>query len=128
MMKCLVLACDYDGTLAHDGVLDEPTAAALDRFRASGRRLVMVTGRELPDLQTVCKVLDKFEWIVAENGALLYRPSDYFSRLLCPSAALAQKLGEARAEPPSRPHAFRFLRAALNANLVPACLNILAGT
>ena len=100
-MKCLVLACDYDGTLAHDGVLDDPTAAALDRFRASGRRLVMVTGRELPDLQNVCAVLDKFEWIVAENGALLCRPSDHFSRLLCApaSAALAQKLGEAHAQP-----------------------------
>jgi len=46
VMKCLVLGCDYDGTLAHDGVLDDATAAALDRFRASGRRLVMVTGRE----------------------------------------------------------------------------------
>lgn len=97
----MVLACDYDGTLAHDGVLDEATAAALDRFRASGRRLVMVTGRELPDLQSVCQVLDKFEWIVAENGALLYRPADYFSRLLCASAsaALAQRLGEAQAQP-----------------------------
>jgi HAD superfamily hydrolase (TIGR01484 family) len=101
MMKCQVLACDYDGTLAHDGVLDEMTAAALDRFRASGRRLVMVTGRELPDLINVCQVLDRFDWIVAENGALLYRPSDRFSRLLCApaSAVLAQKLAEARAQP-----------------------------
>jgi hydroxymethylpyrimidine pyrophosphatase-like HAD family hydrolase len=39
-------------------------------------RLLMVTGRELPNLQSVCKVLDKFEWIVAENGALLYRQLD----------------------------------------------------
>lgn len=100
-MKRLVLACDYDGTLAHDGVLDTSTAAALDRFRASGRYLLMVTGRELPDLQSVCQVLDKFEWIVAENGALLYRPADKFSRLLCApvSAQLAQKLGEERAQP-----------------------------
>jgi HAD superfamily hydrolase (TIGR01484 family) len=100
-MKCSVLACDYDGTLTHDGVLDDITAAALDRFRTSGRRLLMVTGRELPDLQSVCQVLDRFEWIVAENGALLYRPSDNFSKLLCPpaSAALAQKLGEAHAQP-----------------------------
>jgi HAD superfamily hydrolase (TIGR01484 family) len=100
-MKVLALACDYDGTLAHDGVLDDATAAALDRFRASGRRLIMVTGRELPDLQSVCQVLDKFEWIVAENGALLYRASDGFSQVLCPpaSAALAQKLGEAQAKP-----------------------------
>jgi HAD superfamily hydrolase (TIGR01484 family) len=100
MMKCQVLACDYDGTLAHDGVLDETTAAALDRFRASGRRFVMVTGRELPDLINVCQVLDRFDWIVAENGALLYRPSDRFSRLLCApaSAVLAQKLAEARVQ------------------------------
>lgn len=100
-MRHSVLACDYDGTLAHDGVLDDATAAALDRFRASGGRLLMVTGRELPDLQSVCKVLDRFEWIVAENGALLYRPSDNFSKLLCPpaSAELAQKLGEAQAQP-----------------------------
>ena len=100
-MKVQALACDYDGTLAHDGVLDDATAAALDRFRASGRHLLMVTGRELPDLQKVCHVLDKFEWIVAENGALLYRPSDRFNQLLCEpaSAALAQKLAEAQAQP-----------------------------
>lgn len=100
-MKWSVLACDYDGTLAHDGVLDDATAAALDRFRRSGRRLMMVTGRELPDLQSVCQVLDRFEWIVAENGALLHRPSDHFNKLLCPpaSAALARKLGEAHVQP-----------------------------
>jgi HAD superfamily hydrolase (TIGR01484 family) len=100
-MRCQILACDYDGTLAHDGVLDEPTAAALRRLRDSGRKLFMVTGRELPDLQNVCPFVDLFDWIVAENGALLYRPSDNFSQLLCPpaSAALAQKLGEAHAQP-----------------------------
>jgi hydroxymethylpyrimidine pyrophosphatase-like HAD family hydrolase len=31
-MRCLALASDYDGTLAHDGVLDQLTLAALDRF------------------------------------------------------------------------------------------------
>jgi HAD superfamily hydrolase (TIGR01484 family) len=100
-MERLVLACDYDGTLARDGVIDAATTAALDRFRASARRLLMVTGRVLPDLQRVCSVLDKFEWIIAENGALLYRPADHFSRLLCApaSAELAQKLAEAHAQP-----------------------------
>lgn len=100
-MRCQILACDYDGTLAHDGVLAVETANALDRFRASNRRLLMVTGREMPDLQSVCQVLDRFDWIVAENGALLFRPSDSFSQLLCApaSAVLAQKLGEARAQP-----------------------------
>src|SRR5437868_14559556 len=100
-MKWNILACDYDGTLAHDGFLDDATAGALDRFRDGGGRLLMVTGRELPDLQSVCQVLDKFEWVVAENGALLYRPADNFSKLLCAPASteLAKKLAEAGVEP-----------------------------
>src|SRR5207253_4003528 len=49
-MRYLALATDYDGTLAHDGRVDAPTLAALDRVRASGRRLFLVTGRELPEL------------------------------------------------------------------------------
>src|SRR4051812_7891682 len=100
-MQWHVLACDYDGTLAHDGVLTAPTAAALDRFRAASGQLLMVTGRELGDLQRVCPALDQFDWIVAENGALLYRPVDGTSRLLCGSASaeLAQKLAQAGAQP-----------------------------
>jgi HAD superfamily hydrolase (TIGR01484 family) len=100
-MRYRVLGCDYDGTLAHDGVISAPTIAALDRFRRSGRFLLIVTGRELADLQNVCPVLDKFEWVVAENGALLYRPADNFSKLLCAPASpeLAQKLAEAGVEP-----------------------------
>ncbi len=100
-MKFVVLACDYDGTLAHDGVVAAATAAALDQFRASGRGLLMVTGRELPELQQVCPYLNRFDWIVAENGALLFRPADNLSRLLCPpaSAVLAKKLGEAQVQP-----------------------------
>ena len=100
-MNPCCLACDYDGTLAHDGVVHGETTATLDRFLAAGGRLLMVTGRELPDLQSVCSILDRFEWIVAENGALLYRPSDGFSQLLCPpaSAELAQKLAQAGAHP-----------------------------
>jgi hydroxymethylpyrimidine pyrophosphatase-like HAD family hydrolase len=93
-MKYRALACDYDGTLAHDGVVTASTAAAIDRFRASGRHLFMVTGRELPDLKRVCPILDRFEWVVAENGALLHRPADDNTRLLCEpaSAALVEKL------------------------------------
>jgi hydroxymethylpyrimidine pyrophosphatase-like HAD family hydrolase len=81
------LACDYDGTLAHDGVVTRTTAAALDRFLESGRQLFMVTGRELPDLQKVCSILDRFEWVIAENGALLHRPSTGETRLLCEPAS-----------------------------------------
>lgn len=74
-MRFLVLCSDYDGTLAHHGELEAPTIAALEKFRAAGRKLVMVTGRELDDLKTVCPRLDLFELIVAENGALLYWPA-----------------------------------------------------
>jgi len=74
-MRYLALACDYDGTLAHHGAVDEATIAALERFRASGRTLLMVTGRRLEELVTVFSRLDLFEWIVAENGALLFHPA-----------------------------------------------------
>src|SRR6476646_10354730 len=88
-MNVSALACDYDGALAHDGVVDQATAGALDRFRASGRHLYMVTGRELPELQQVCPILDRFEWVVAENGALLHKPSTDATRLLCEPASPA---------------------------------------
>jgi hypothetical protein len=42
----------------------------------------MVTGRELQDLQSVCARLDLFEYIVAENGALLYHPATREEKLL----------------------------------------------
>jgi len=74
-MRYLALCCDYDGTLATRGKLPPETLAALERLIASGRRLVMVTGRELDDLQSVCPRLDLFEYVVAENGALLYHPA-----------------------------------------------------
>lgn len=74
-MRYLALACDYDGTLANDGRVSEGTLAALARLRAFGRKLLLVTGRELEDLFSVFAHADLFERIVAENGALLYRPA-----------------------------------------------------
>lgn len=74
-MRYLALCTDYDGTLATDGRVLPDTLNALERLLASGRRLVLVTGRELDDLQQVCPRLDLFEYVVAENGALLYEPS-----------------------------------------------------
>ena len=67
----LALATDYDGTLATDGRVDEPTIAALTRFRAAGRRLILVTGRELDELQDRCPRLDLFDRVVAENGVVV---------------------------------------------------------
>src|SRR4051812_26161691 len=73
-MRYFVLATDYDGTIAHNGQVDEDCLAALERLRASGRHLILVTGRELPELMQVFPHLDIFHRVVAENGGLLYRP------------------------------------------------------
>jgi hypothetical protein len=75
LMRYLTLASDYDGTLAHDGGVDQPTLQALERLLHSGRKLILVPGRELPDLQSVFPRLDLCERVVAENGAVLYNPA-----------------------------------------------------
>ncbi len=78
------LATDYDGTLAHDGAVDATTLDALARARAARIKLVMVTGRDLPDLQRVFPSLELFDRIVAENGALLFSPATQATRMLAP--------------------------------------------
>ncbi len=49
-MLYLALATDYHGTIADEGVVDGSTLVALGRLRAAGRRLILVTGRDLTDL------------------------------------------------------------------------------
>lgn len=100
-MYLIAFATDYDGTLAHHGRVDEPTIAALERLKASGRKLLMVTGRELPDLQRVFDRLDLFDLVVAENGALLYFPDTQEERLVGepPPAALVDALQAAGVSP-----------------------------
>jgi hydroxymethylpyrimidine pyrophosphatase-like HAD family hydrolase len=100
MMRYLALATDYDGTLAHDGRVDRPTLAALERVRASGRKLLLVTGRELPDLATVFPHLKLFDRVVAENGAVLVDPASKAARVLAepppePFLALLRQRGVA---------------------------------
>jgi hydroxymethylpyrimidine pyrophosphatase-like HAD family hydrolase len=82
-MRYVALATDYDGTLASHGKVAEETLEVLRRVLASGRKLLLVTGRHLPDLHDVFPQLDLFQSIVAENGALLYRPATRQERLLC---------------------------------------------
>lgn len=74
-MHYLALASDYDGTLAHDGVVAPETLAAVRRLKQSGRRFLLVTGRELPELQMVFPDFELCDLIVAENGALLFTPA-----------------------------------------------------
>jgi HAD superfamily hydrolase (TIGR01484 family) len=95
-MRFHVLATDYDGTIAHHGVVDGATQEALGRVRASGRKLILVTGRELADLQRTFPPLELFDAIVAENGALIHQPASRTTRLLGekPPEAFARRLRE----------------------------------
>ena len=74
-MKFEVLATDYDGTIAHDGVVNDATVKALIRARDAGLRLILVTGRELSDLVRTFPHPELFALIVAENGGVLYDPA-----------------------------------------------------
>ena len=81
-MRYLAFATDYDGTLATNGCVDEATVRSLEQLKASGRKLLLVTGRHLPDLQRVFPKLGIFDRLVAENGALLYDPASREEKVL----------------------------------------------
>lgn len=84
-LRYRAIATDYDGTLAEDGAVPPDVVAALEAFRAAGGRTLLVTGRELDELMTVCRCLDRFDRVVAENGAVLYTPDGGTERLLAPA-------------------------------------------
>src|SRR5262249_1437204 len=83
-MRYAAPACDYDGTLAHDGSVAAETVTALERLRASGRKLVLVTGREVDDLVRVFPAVELFDRVVGENGAVIYDPARRETEPLAP--------------------------------------------
>jgi len=99
-MYVIALATDYDETLADNGRVTDDTLAALKRFRETGRRLILVTGREIPDLKTTFFAFELFDRIVAENGAVLYEPATQRERDLAPSPsqALIERLQRERVQ------------------------------
>lgn len=82
-MRFQALATDYDGTLATHGKVTDETLNALQRLADSGRKLLLVTGREVPDLKRVFPQMSVFDCVVAENGALFYEPATGREKLLC---------------------------------------------
>ncbi|MCA1442755.1 HAD-IIB family hydrolase [Ensifer sp. IC4062] len=84
-MYLMALATDYDGTLAEDGVVRQETLEALKRLKETGRKLLLVTGRELPDLKRVFPHTDLFDKVVVENGALLYSPDSEEEKPVAPA-------------------------------------------
>ncbi|WP_421656313.1 HAD family hydrolase [Leptothermofonsia sp. ETS-13] len=95
-MVYLAIATDYDGTLAQDGQVGAATLAALRRWRNKGRKLILITGRQFDDLLQVCPCLDLFDWVVVENGAMLYQPASKVERLLTdrPAQEFVQRLSD----------------------------------
>lgn len=81
-MRYLAIASDYDGTLATRGQVSTTTLTALQQLQASGRKLILVTGRQLDELAQIFPQLTGFDCVVAENGALLYWPSTGEEQLL----------------------------------------------
>jgi hypothetical protein len=100
-MRYHALACDYDGTLASDGRIAPATSDAIRSLRASGRRPVMVTGRQVADLLAICPDIELFDMIVAENGAVVYVPATRHARTLAepPPPELVQRLRQRGVEP-----------------------------
>ena len=74
-MRYTAIALDYDGTIAHDGIVPPHVLDGLSRLKATGRKLLLVTGRELDELLGIFPGITLFDRVVAENGALLYRPA-----------------------------------------------------
>jgi len=100
-MYFLALATDFDGTIARDGVVRPETVAALRRLKKTDRRLLLVTGRELPAVLSLLPDPTLFDRIVAENGALIHDPLAGTERLLAapPPPAFVQRLRERRVAP-----------------------------
>jgi HAD superfamily hydrolase (TIGR01484 family) len=100
-LRWQAIAADYDGTLANEGRVAKDTLQMLQRVRESGRKIVLITGRELESLQSVFAQLDRFDLIVAENGALLYHPSTGEEKLLgkIPPVAFVERLRQSGAHP-----------------------------
>lgn len=100
-MRYLCLAADYDGTLATHGKVEPPVIEALQRLKASTRKLILVTGRVLDELKAVFPEYELFDLIVAENGALIYNPATKEERLLgnLPPATFINELHRHQVQP-----------------------------
>jgi hydroxymethylpyrimidine pyrophosphatase-like HAD family hydrolase len=100
-MHIRTLATDYDGTIATHGTVDPDTLAALRKLRDAGGTLILVTGREMPQLREVFPELRLFHLVVAENGGLLYWPETGREKPLCdaPEEAFVRALRDRGVSP-----------------------------
>src|SRR4026207_196282 len=94
-MRYVALAAGFDGTLARDGRRGQRCIEALRAIAAPGRKLILVTGRELRELLEIFPEARLFDYVVAENGAVMHRPATPESEI------------PAQAPPEPPPHAVR---------------------
>jgi hydroxymethylpyrimidine pyrophosphatase-like HAD family hydrolase len=102
-MRYVALAAGFDGTLARDGRCDERCIDALRALAATGRKLILVTSRQLRELLEIFPEARIFDYVVAENGAVMYCPATRQSAILAqaPSELLVQELRYRRVSPMS---------------------------
>lgn len=72
IMRYHIFATDYDGTIAKDERVSAETLDYLQKLKLTGRTIVLVTGRELDSLEIVFPEYKIFDYIVAENGAVIH--------------------------------------------------------
>src|SRR5262245_8927263 len=93
-MRYVAVAAGFDGTLARDGCVDERCLEALRALSATGRKLILVTARELRGLLEIFPEARIFDYVIAENGAVMYRSATRQSEILAqaPPEILLQEL------------------------------------
>ncbi|HEX6135516.1 MAG TPA: HAD family hydrolase [Longimicrobiales bacterium] len=75
--RFLVVAVDYDGTIAQEDRADQAALDAIAALRSHGRKVLLCTGRMLEELRTVFPDVDRhFDAIVAENGGVIVMSSE----------------------------------------------------
>lgn len=100
-MRFVALAVGFDGTLARDGRYDERCVDALRALAVTGRKLILVTARALRELLEVFPAARVFDYLIAENGAILHHSATRQSQILAqaPSEILVQELARRGIEP-----------------------------
>ncbi|MGE3241848.1 MAG: HAD-IIB family hydrolase [Pirellulales bacterium] len=100
-MRYLAVVTDYDGVVATDGRASPAAISALERLRLTGRRAILITGRRLEDFLASCPHASLFDYVVAENGAVVYDPRTREETLLAspPPTEFVERLKELGVSP-----------------------------
>jgi hypothetical protein len=100
-VRYLALVTDYDGVIASHDRPSPAALAAIGRLRSSGRRVILITGRRLDNLLEDCPDLSLFDYVVAENGAVVYEPRTRVETLLGkpPPPEFVERLRELGVDP-----------------------------